>query len=289
MAEQGTTTPRDSGMHMPAEWSPHAATLMAWPSRRELWNERLEDAQREYSGVANAIADFEPVIMICNPGEERQVRDRCGQGVEPLAVPIDDSWLRDSGPRKQSCRQPPRRSPGRAGPRAGRRHRRARRYRAGSRHLLLPVEGRPAHASDRKERTTVPRYRRQGDLPDRRSMGTAGEAVRACRRRWAGRCLLGALVRGLGQGGLGPRGRGRGCELEAWWQTSLRDVIGYRADQGAFRIEDVDVTVRILAALVDRLSIQLTLGRRDSTKPALLTLCGRAAHLLLDPGSSHGT
>ena len=98
MIEQGTATPRGARMHMPAEWAPHAATLMAWPSRRDLWNERLEDAQREYAGVANAIADFEPVIMVCNPGDEPRVRERCGVGVEPLAVPIDDSWLRDSGP-----------------------------------------------------------------------------------------------------------------------------------------------------------------------------------------------
>src|SRR5262249_62031531 len=38
------------------------------------------------------------MIMVCNPGEARQVRDRCGAGVEALEIPIDDSWLRDSGP-----------------------------------------------------------------------------------------------------------------------------------------------------------------------------------------------
>ena len=97
MTDQATT-PRQAGMHMPPEWAPHAATLMAWPARPDLWNERLDDAQREYAGVAAAIADFEPVIMVCNPGDESQVRDRCGHGVEPLAIPIDDSWMRDSGP-----------------------------------------------------------------------------------------------------------------------------------------------------------------------------------------------
>ena len=98
MTEPDVATPRDAGMQMPPEWAPHAATLMAWPSRPELWNEHLDDAQREYAGVANAIADFEPVMMLCNPGNEDHVRARCGTGVEPLAVPTDDSWLRDSGP-----------------------------------------------------------------------------------------------------------------------------------------------------------------------------------------------
>ncbi len=92
------TTPRDEGMRMPPEWEPHAATLMAWPTHRELWKDRLEDAKGEYAAVARAIADFEPVIMICDPSDVREVRDRCGANVETLAAPLDDSWIRDSGP-----------------------------------------------------------------------------------------------------------------------------------------------------------------------------------------------
>ena len=98
MTDAVAMTPRDAGMSMPPEWEPHAATLMAWPTRLELWKDLFEEAKIEYTGVARAIADLEPVIMICNPGDEREVRDRCGQGVEPLPVPIDDSWIRDSGP-----------------------------------------------------------------------------------------------------------------------------------------------------------------------------------------------
>jgi agmatine deiminase len=97
MTERGTT-PRDAGFSMPPEWAPHAACLMAWPSRQELWMELLEEAKREYAEVARAIAAFEPVIMVCGPGSEREVRERCGTGVEPLPIPIDDSWMRDSGP-----------------------------------------------------------------------------------------------------------------------------------------------------------------------------------------------
>ena len=36
--------------------------------------------------------------MICNPGDAGEVRDRCGAGVDPLEIPIDDSWIRDNGP-----------------------------------------------------------------------------------------------------------------------------------------------------------------------------------------------
>jgi agmatine deiminase len=91
-------TPAAAGYRMPPEWEPHAATLMAWPVRRELWGERLEEAKGNYATVARAIAAFEPVVMACPPALATEVRDRCGAGVEPLEIPIDDSWARDSGP-----------------------------------------------------------------------------------------------------------------------------------------------------------------------------------------------
>jgi agmatine deiminase len=93
-------TPRDDGLSMPAEWAPHEATLIAWPThgRDDLWGDLFEDAQREYANVANAIADFEPVVMIVDPAQVEEARPFLGSGVELLPVPIDDSWVRDSGP-----------------------------------------------------------------------------------------------------------------------------------------------------------------------------------------------
>lgn len=91
-------TPAAAGFAMPPEWAPHAACLMAWPTRRELWQDRLDDAKADYASVARTIAAFEPLLMVCNPGDEAEVRNRCGAGVEPLPIPIDDSWIRDSGP-----------------------------------------------------------------------------------------------------------------------------------------------------------------------------------------------
>ena len=93
-----STTPAAAGFTMPAEWAPHAGCLMAWPSRAELWGSRLADATREYAAVASAIADHEPVLMVCSPGHADDVRNLCGSGVTPLEIPIDDSWARDSGP-----------------------------------------------------------------------------------------------------------------------------------------------------------------------------------------------
>jgi agmatine deiminase len=83
---------------MPAEWEPHAGCLMQWPTRRELWGDRFDQARQDYAVVARAIAAFEPVVMACNPGVAQQVRDLCGSGVTPVEIAINDSWARDSGP-----------------------------------------------------------------------------------------------------------------------------------------------------------------------------------------------
>ena len=91
-------TPRAAGFAMPPEWAQHERTLMAWPARLELWGEGLAEAKRDYAAVAQAIAAFEPVLMVAPEGGRAEVRSMCGRGVDALELPIDDSWMRDSGP-----------------------------------------------------------------------------------------------------------------------------------------------------------------------------------------------
>ena len=93
-------TPHEDGFAMPAEWAPHQACLMEWPTqtRASLWGELLDEAKRDYAAVARAIAAFEPVIMVADPAQADEARDHCGSGIEILPVPIDDSWMRDNGP-----------------------------------------------------------------------------------------------------------------------------------------------------------------------------------------------
>ncbi len=84
---------------MPPEWAPHERTLMAWPCRRELWGEQIAAAKQEYAAVANAIAAFEPVTMVCaSPADAAEARAALSAACEIVELPIDDSWLRDSGP-----------------------------------------------------------------------------------------------------------------------------------------------------------------------------------------------
>src|SRR3954452_133625 len=91
-------TPRAAGLSMPAEWQPHERTLMAWPVRLDLWGDGLAQARRDYATIASAIAAFEPVLMVAPPGAAAEVRRRCGRNVDVVELPLDDSWIRDSGP-----------------------------------------------------------------------------------------------------------------------------------------------------------------------------------------------
>jgi agmatine deiminase len=84
---------------MPAEWARHERTLMAWPCRVDLWRDQLGPAKEQYAGVANAVAAFEPLTMVCaNEGDAAEARAALTADAEVVVLGIDDSWLRDSGP-----------------------------------------------------------------------------------------------------------------------------------------------------------------------------------------------
>ena len=44
---------------MPAEWEPHGATWVAWPSHADLWQENLQPARAAFARLVAAIANGE--------------------------------------------------------------------------------------------------------------------------------------------------------------------------------------------------------------------------------------
>jgi agmatine deiminase len=85
---------------MPAEWAPHERTLIAWPVREEAWRgATIEEARDAHVETVAAVAAFEPVTLVADPAHVDDARRRVtADNVEVIAMPIDDSWLRDSGP-----------------------------------------------------------------------------------------------------------------------------------------------------------------------------------------------
>jgi agmatine deiminase len=91
-----------AGARVPAETEPHERTLIAWPTearRPELWHDQLDAARSAHALLAHAIARFEPVTLVVHPTEAEEAMRQVGHpDIEVLPAPIDDSWLRDSGP-----------------------------------------------------------------------------------------------------------------------------------------------------------------------------------------------
>ena len=88
---------------VPAEWSPHRAMWVGWPSHGELWEENLAPAQAEVEAL---------VLALAGPGREQvrllvgkqaaladaQARFADVEGVEVVDGLFGDIWLRDTGP-----------------------------------------------------------------------------------------------------------------------------------------------------------------------------------------------
>src|ERR1700722_3514948 len=91
-------TPLEAGFCMPGEWAAHECCWMAWPSRANQWVDGLSEAQQTYAAVARAIRQFEPVRMVAEPQAAGEARTHCGADIEIIEFPIDDPWMRDSGP-----------------------------------------------------------------------------------------------------------------------------------------------------------------------------------------------
>lgn len=96
----GEAAGRPVGLRMPAEWAPHERTLIAWPAREAAWRgTTIEEAREAHAQVVAAVAAFEPVTLVADPAHVEDARRRVtAENVELLALPLDDSWLRDSGP-----------------------------------------------------------------------------------------------------------------------------------------------------------------------------------------------
>jgi agmatine deiminase len=88
---------------VPAEWAPHKAFWLGFPSHEDLWVEDLLPAQAEVAALARALAGpgRERVrLMVHGDAAEAAARAALGStaGVEIVRGLFGDVWLRDTGP-----------------------------------------------------------------------------------------------------------------------------------------------------------------------------------------------
>jgi agmatine deiminase len=105
-----------SPRRQPAEWVPHEAVWIGWPSAGDLWGDNLGPAQAEVAELVSAIVFPDPgdekgervrgerVELVVRGEEARVAAEAMRLGLpDPTRVrlheaPIGDIWLRDTGP-----------------------------------------------------------------------------------------------------------------------------------------------------------------------------------------------
>ena len=86
---------------LPAEWSPHSAVWIGFPSAADLWLEDLEPAQEQVAAFARAVhagGKGETVRLVCANEAAADRAVTLATGAEIHIVPFFDIWLRDTGP-----------------------------------------------------------------------------------------------------------------------------------------------------------------------------------------------
>jgi len=91
--------PSSTPWRMPDEAEPHRCTWMAFGASGKIWGyEYVEEIQNNLAAIARAIAAYEPVKMLVRPDEYELAAGKCGADVELIVCPLDDLWIRDTGP-----------------------------------------------------------------------------------------------------------------------------------------------------------------------------------------------
>jgi agmatine deiminase len=100
LATARAATARAAARRMPGEYAWHERTVICWPARAKTYpGELMVEARVAHAEVARAVARFEPVTVIANPGADAaDAATRCGGSAEVVELPLDDSWFRDTGP-----------------------------------------------------------------------------------------------------------------------------------------------------------------------------------------------
>jgi agmatine deiminase len=94
---------------MPAEWAPHDAVWLAWPSHEDLWQESLPAVQEAFVQLCRAIVDVDPATgarrgeALCVLVPTEKAREDASAALAGLHatlydVGFGDIWLRDTAP-----------------------------------------------------------------------------------------------------------------------------------------------------------------------------------------------
>jgi agmatine deiminase len=91
--------PKLLGYTQPAEWEPHSACWLAFPSHRDLWLDYLDIVQAEFVALVKAIATSETLEILVLPETADLAKGLlAGLPVRFHEIPFGDIWMRDITP-----------------------------------------------------------------------------------------------------------------------------------------------------------------------------------------------
>lgn len=91
---------RSDAFFVPAEEHPHELTFLQWPVSRKVHRDPvfLGMLQDTIADIANAVVEFEPVIVLVDAQHHEAARRKLNSAVELWDISTEDLWARDSGP-----------------------------------------------------------------------------------------------------------------------------------------------------------------------------------------------
>lgn len=71
---------------------------MSLPRHPEIWGGGFNPARDLVIQLANTLVDFEPVLVLCNPGQPAVLKRHFDHRITLVELAVDEPWLRDSSP-----------------------------------------------------------------------------------------------------------------------------------------------------------------------------------------------
>lgn len=93
-----SSTPRQDGFRMPAEYEPHDGCLMIFPERSDSWSYGGYVARKAFCEVATAIAKSEKVTIAAGSNQYDNARALFPDEIRVVEMSSNDSWARDYAP-----------------------------------------------------------------------------------------------------------------------------------------------------------------------------------------------
>ena len=99
------------GSMMASDFVPHARVYVAWPERTDTWRDNAMPAQLAFAKLVAVLARYEHVTLLVSPEQKdnasmmirRSLTSRSDDDgdlreISMLTLPLDDAWVRDTGP-----------------------------------------------------------------------------------------------------------------------------------------------------------------------------------------------